>query len=289
MKKNECAIVRDLMPPVLDRVASRESLEFVENHILTCEECRKQYEEMKADLPEEIRAEYEEEQGKYKEVLRSVRKTRLRRRILALVLAAVLCFAAVIGGRFAYDRLFVEPSVIVSPNDYPVMLSRLKDGSVVVTADIHKLHFNRVSTSETVEEDGKRILYLYYLAAPIRSSDPDAGWKQQKEEMNHLSGETNYSEIHTGLPGHSILIWKEGDPIPAAMTGPCTANWRKHRKLSRNGSNTPHCFRSGPQPGRFFHSLLPSGLSFRINLRTININGPQPGGSVGKWKTKTAN
>ena len=57
MKKNECAIVRDLMPPVLDRVASRESLEFVENHILTCEECRKQYEEMKADLPEEIRAE----------------------------------------------------------------------------------------------------------------------------------------------------------------------------------------------------------------------------------------
>ena len=216
MKKNECAIVRDLMPPVLDRVASRESLEFVENHILTCEECRKQYEEMKADLPEEIRAEYEEEQGKYKEVLRSVRKTRLRRRILALVLAAVLCFAAVIGGRFAYDRLFVEPSVIVSPNDYPVMLSRLKDGSVVVTADIHKLHFNRGSTSETVEEDGKRILYLYYLAAPIRSSDPDAGWKQQKEEMNHLSGETNYSEIHTGLPGHSILIWKEGDPIPAA-------------------------------------------------------------------------
>ena len=213
---HECAIVRDLMPPVLDRVASRESLEFVENHILTCEECRKQYEEMKADLPEEIRAEYEEEQGKYKEVLRSVRKTRLRRRILALVLAAVLCFAAVIGGRFAYDRLFVEPSVIVSPNDYPVMLSRLKDGSVVVTADIHKLHFNRVSTSETVEEDGKRILYLYYLAAPIRSSDPDAGWKQQKEEMNHLSGETNYSEIHTGLPGHSILIWKEGDPIPAA-------------------------------------------------------------------------
>ena len=99
MKKNECAIVRDLMPPVLDRVASRESLEFVENHILTCEECRKQYEEMKADLPEEIRAEYEEEQGKYKEVLRSVRKTRLRRRILALVLAAVLCFAAVIEGR----------------------------------------------------------------------------------------------------------------------------------------------------------------------------------------------
>ena len=216
MKKNECAIVRDLMPPVLDRVASQESLEFVENHILTCEGCRKQYEEMKAALPEEIRAEYEEEQGKYKEVLRSVRKARLRRRILLLALAAVLCFAAVLGGQFAYSRLFVEPSVIVSPNDYPVTLSQMKDGSIVVTADIRKLHFNRTSTSETVEENGKRILYLYYLAAPVHSSDPDADWKQQKEVMNHLSGETEYSEIHTGLPGHSIVVWKEGNPIPAA-------------------------------------------------------------------------
>ena len=33
MKKNECAIVRDLIPPVIDRVASEESREFVENHI----------------------------------------------------------------------------------------------------------------------------------------------------------------------------------------------------------------------------------------------------------------
>ena len=43
--------------------------------------------------------------------------------ILLLALAAVLCFAAVLGGQFAYSRLFVEPSVIVSPNDYPVTLS----------------------------------------------------------------------------------------------------------------------------------------------------------------------
>ena len=216
MKKNECAIVRDLIPPVLDRVASEESREFVENHIAACEECRKQYEEMKADLPEEVRAEYEEDQQRYREVLRSVRKTRIRRRITALVLAVVICFAAVLGGLFAYDKLFNDLSVIVSPNDYPVTLSRMKDGSIVVTADIRKLHFNRLSTTETVEEDGNRVLYLYYMAAPIHSSDPDAGWKQQKEAMNRLSGDTRYTEIRTGIPGHSILAWKEGDPIPAA-------------------------------------------------------------------------
>ena len=60
MKKNDCNVIRDLMPLVLDRVASDESREMVETHIRSCEDCRKQYDEMKADMPEEARAEYEE-------------------------------------------------------------------------------------------------------------------------------------------------------------------------------------------------------------------------------------
>ena len=34
--------------------------------------------------------------------------------------------------------------------------------------------------------------------------------------MNRLSGDTQYTGIRTGIPGHSLLVWKEGDPIPAA-------------------------------------------------------------------------
>ena len=62
MKRNDCNIVRDLMPLVLDRVASDESREAVETHIISCEECRRQYDAMKSNLPEGTRAEYEEEQ-----------------------------------------------------------------------------------------------------------------------------------------------------------------------------------------------------------------------------------
>ena len=51
MKKNECNVVRDLMPLVLDRAASDESRELVEDHISSCGECRKQYDAMKTDLP----------------------------------------------------------------------------------------------------------------------------------------------------------------------------------------------------------------------------------------------
>ena len=62
MKKNDCNVIRDLMPLVLDRVASDESRGLVEEHMETCEECRKEYEKMKADMPQETLAEYEEEQ-----------------------------------------------------------------------------------------------------------------------------------------------------------------------------------------------------------------------------------
>jgi len=40
MEKRDCGIVRDLMPLVIDQVASPASTELVENHIRECEECR---------------------------------------------------------------------------------------------------------------------------------------------------------------------------------------------------------------------------------------------------------
>ena len=59
MKNNECNVVHDLIPLVIDRVASDESRELVETHISVCEDCRKKYDAMKADLPEAVRTEYE--------------------------------------------------------------------------------------------------------------------------------------------------------------------------------------------------------------------------------------
>ena len=35
----DCAMARDLMPLVIDNVASEESREFVENHMAGCDEC----------------------------------------------------------------------------------------------------------------------------------------------------------------------------------------------------------------------------------------------------------
>jgi len=221
MKKNDCNLIRDLMPLVIDRVASDESREAVENHILSCEECKKQYDQMKADLPDDTRVEYEADQQKFMDALKSLRRSRLRRRICTIAVAAVVCLVAVIGGAFTYDRLFNRYSVPVELDRYTVSLAQLKDGTIMATADVSNMHFNRLSTSDffPTEDDSGIVLYLYYMAAPIHISDSSASWKEPKEWMNYieLSGTKPLVEIRQGTPDHYNVLWKAEDgPLPAA-------------------------------------------------------------------------
>lgn len=50
MTKKDCSIARDLMPLVLDSVASAESKDFVERHIDACDECRAYYQGLSAKI-----------------------------------------------------------------------------------------------------------------------------------------------------------------------------------------------------------------------------------------------
>lgn len=43
----ECGIIKDLLPLYAENIASDETVEFVEEHLKTCEECRKEYERIK--------------------------------------------------------------------------------------------------------------------------------------------------------------------------------------------------------------------------------------------------
>lgn len=47
---NDCEIVRDLIPLCIDDAASRSSVDFVNEHISSCAECRKIMEDMKGSL-----------------------------------------------------------------------------------------------------------------------------------------------------------------------------------------------------------------------------------------------
>ena len=50
MKKNTCNIIRDILPLYLDEVVSEDTREMVEEHLQTCEACRREVKLMKADV-----------------------------------------------------------------------------------------------------------------------------------------------------------------------------------------------------------------------------------------------
>ena len=213
MKKNDCNVIRDLMPLVLDRVASDESRGLVEEHMETCEECRKEYEKMKADMPQETLAEYEEEQRTIVEALKTTRATQRKRKRRKLILVFAVAFVAVMAAGFLMTWLD-QGYWPVNNEKYTMSLSRLKNGEIVVTMD---LKFNSSfigSTTRNVEEDGKNILYESVYVPPLRyiyngENHGKSCWSVWKD--SDLP-----DEIRQGQPGNYVTVWKKGDPIPDA-------------------------------------------------------------------------
>ena len=213
MKKNDCNVIRDLMPLVLDRVASDESRGLVEEHMETCEECRKEYEKMKADMPQETLAEYEEEQRTIVEALKTTRATQRKRKRRKLILVFAVAFVAVMAAGFLMTWLD-QGYWPVNNEKYTMSLSRLKNGEIVVTMD---LKFNSSfigSTTIKVEEDGKNILYVSVYVPPLRyiyngENHCKSCWSVWKD--SDLP-----DEIRQGQPGNYVTVWKKGDPIPDA-------------------------------------------------------------------------
>lgn len=217
VKKNDCDVVRDLIPLVLDRAAGDGSRQLVQAHLTVCPDCKKIYDEMQAAMPAEARTAYEEENRTFMEALRAARRQKRRRRLTAALLAAVLCVVAAFGGMYAYDALYNRMSVTVDNSLYTLSLSRLQDGRIVVTAREDSLGFDHMSVSETVVQDGKRNLYLRIATTPLhhRNSMPqdNAGWSAFLLEAKDLD---NLHEIRQGAWDQFVTIWAQGDDIPAA-------------------------------------------------------------------------
>lgn len=214
MKKNECNVVRDLMPLVLDRVASDESRALVEEHMGSCEECRKQYEEMKADMPEETRAEYEAEQRDIVRTLKQMKRQKKTRRILRVVLPVVISLAVLIGGMTLYGWLWQWDTVPLENDLYHLNLVQMKTGKIEVIAE----RFDSVNSSVMFEgrtEDGKYNLYLRFRVPLIHSTEKKLE-NRRKGSLMSIEIDPQIDEIRQGSPENYKTIWKKGDPIPEA-------------------------------------------------------------------------
>lgn len=169
--KNEltCSIVQDLLPNYIEKLTSDDTNHAIEQHLDTCEDCKKVYEQMAADIGNTEKVPVIE-----LKFLKKVKRTRLLAAVLCVVLTLVLSWLIYTSEyNFTNDKSHLaagitefiapfEPSV----NAY-VLETKEIDGVLVATfKDQERANINGVAVLDKGFNQRYRI-----ISARIRSSD----------------------------------------------------------------------------------------------------------------------
>ena len=102
--KYECDIVKDLMPLYIDDLLSENSKKFIEDHINTCESCKKYYEKLSKEVKIPVSKEARFSDLRPIEYLKSNLSKKIIKKVLATVLVVGLCV-----GAFLFATLYKLP------------------------------------------------------------------------------------------------------------------------------------------------------------------------------------
>lgn len=94
--RNECNIIRDILPLYIDEIVSEDTISFVEEHLEKCAACRTELENMKAPNALEIAAS-DTQVNDEKPLKAFAKKWNRKKRIVISAFAAVLLIVALLG------------------------------------------------------------------------------------------------------------------------------------------------------------------------------------------------
>ena len=134
--KKDCEVVRDLMPLVLDDVASDGSKHMVSAHVQTCAECAAYMNQLKADLPAGQKGAVDS-RAAFDAAAQTLRKQKRRRTLRNILLGALIVCILGLANLYCFDWLMNETRPIPT-SEYGIQLSQLTDGRLVASFDYHE-------------------------------------------------------------------------------------------------------------------------------------------------------
>lgn len=226
--KITCSIIQDLLPLYVDETLSDDSRRLVEEHLESCEECRKLLEELRQEPQYFSREDAKERKEGEKAAFQRIRRKLWKRRILSVVIAAILVFLGVRGADYAYyfwetyipyeesglemrdGKLYATKTVTarlrtrISPDQkvaFYYMAETLYAKREYPSESCEELLWDFPATQEEPEDwNGETGIYgiekVYYLSEgywdyPFDYEDPEIGAKQTEE-----------------VESHSLLLWE---------------------------------------------------------------------------------
>ena len=127
-EKEKCKIVQDLLPNFIENLTNDETNKFIEEHLETCEDCKKIYDNMEKDLDVDNKT-------KEKKKVKFLRKYRNKLRILEIIILVILTIFIVNTGRKVYiiSSLSNKAKEYENLNNYHEVSYSLQEGKFYKT------------------------------------------------------------------------------------------------------------------------------------------------------------
>lgn len=161
MKKINCNIIKDVLPLYLDDVVSNDTKEMVEEHLNSCDACRKEAIALKQELVLPVNESIHASEAR---IVKKLRFHFFKSKVLASIIS-VLVALAVVSGIYNY---LISKTICVPYNSQAISIYE-EDGKIYASYHADKLygtvcHVTPILDGE--EETGKYIAAFYYYETP---------------------------------------------------------------------------------------------------------------------------
>ncbi len=108
---DKCKIVQDLMPSYLENLLSTESKSFVDEHISTCDECKKYLDVMSENMLTEKKEQEETNKLEIDSLKKYRHKMTILKRILLIILIIVITLITALFTRYSYNKSIINKAM----------------------------------------------------------------------------------------------------------------------------------------------------------------------------------
>jgi len=216
MKDIHCAVIKDLLPLYYDGVCSEETRMLIEEHMGSCNECKKELESLHAtiEIPpieREHRKQDEKMIRKMASSLQKVRKKALYKGIGMTALIGLLMFCV-------YYSLFEWDIQPVQRDNFNISnVAQLSNGHIVYRVD-YLDEYDVMRVKYSLDEEGN--FYMTPLRPIVKLKrerpigDENVAFTLQVNEENWDNREIK--ALYYGSPDDAVLIWEKGMKLPKA-------------------------------------------------------------------------
>lgn len=231
--KITCNVIEDLLPLYVDQLLSEDSRSLVEEHIRECEACQKHLEILrKEQAPFETIKPQKASDLEAQKALKGIRRTILKKRILAVCIAVVCVLAATRAGYYFYAEkeiyLSFEDSGLEMRGDQ-LYATKTYYGrfSTIVSPDQTIMFLREMETAEIRKRYPSTACDLLLIDFGNQLEDPEEMEKQENENRirgiekvyylteEYASYQFDYDDLEKGaaqtkeLEENCILLWEK--------------------------------------------------------------------------------